>query len=71
MNGMRLEIPGELREVLESTARLHGITVVELVQKFMRLGLVAIQMQEEGTPLQVRGEDGELVDLDLFTQTPP
>ena len=59
-----LVLPQELYDEVESLAERHGTTVVEILRRFVKLGLVATRIENDpNSKLIVRegGEDRELM----------
>lgn len=55
-----LVLPNELYEELKKTADEQGSTVVEMIRKFIRIGLLAVKLQDEpGSALIIREGDSE------------
>ena len=55
-----LALPNELFEELKMVADEKGISVVEMLRKFIRLGLLALQIQDKpGSALIIREGDTE------------
>jgi len=61
----------ELLTVLEDVAERHGLTLIELSRKMIKVILLADALEVNGLSLMVRNDKGELASLDVFdVQTP-
>ncbi len=55
-----LALPAPLFEELKNTADQRGMTVVEVLRKFIKLGLIALEVQDKsGSALVIREGDAE------------
>ena len=54
-----LDIPEELYQEVQTIAAMKGTTFVELVRKFIRVGLIVVELEKQGGKLIIRTGDTE------------
>jgi hypothetical protein len=59
MHQYKLTIPKYLFENLQRLAARENTTVLDLIRRFIKLGLKIVEEQEEGSELIIRREDEE------------
>jgi hypothetical protein len=59
MKRYNLAVPTDMFDQLEELAEKRGTTVVELLRRFITLGLIVVQTQADGGEFLIREGDSE------------
>lgn len=69
MEYMRMLLPGALKRRLQGMADRRGVTLTELVRVFLRLGMLAVRVEESGGRSRlILEEDGQQRELRLTVE---